>query len=106
MPERRLERGREHQLTEALQAPPEAPAGSFQALGISPIELCRPWADGCVRVHTQFGRGFQARLQLAEAKVDIWAKAKQPEQRRDGLRTRTQNRTLLNAFERLVFPTA
>ena len=36
-------------------------------------------ADGCVRVHTQFGRGFQGRLQLAEAKVDIWAKAKQPE---------------------------
>ena len=34
MPERRLERGREHQLTEALQTPPEAPAGSFQALGI------------------------------------------------------------------------
>ena len=34
MPERRLERGREHQLTEALQTPPEVPAGSFQALGI------------------------------------------------------------------------
>ena len=34
MPERRLERGREHHLTETLQAPQEAPAGSFQALVI------------------------------------------------------------------------
>jgi len=31
MPERRLERAREHQLTEALQAPLEASTGSFQA---------------------------------------------------------------------------
>jgi hypothetical protein len=34
MPERRLEPAREHQLAEALQAPPEASAGSFQAARI------------------------------------------------------------------------
>ena len=51
MPERRLERAREHQLTQALQAPPEASTGSFQARR-APDRAAWAWGQGwtrCVR---------------------------------------------------------
>ena len=44
----------------------------------SPIELYRPWADGCVRVPADFGREFQVRLGREEARVDVSALPKQP----------------------------
>ena len=45
----------------------------------SPIELYRPWADGCVRVPADFGREFQVRLGREEARVDVSALSKQPD---------------------------
>ena len=78
MPERRLERGREHQLTEALQTPPEAPAGSFQALGIPDRALQalgRRVCEGAYPVWAGVPAAFAAGRGQS---VDIWAKAKQP----------------------------
>eukprot|EP00964_Phaeocystis_antarctica_P027972 scaffold15772_cov36-Phaeocystis_antarctica.AAC.1 len=63
MPERRLERTREHQLTGALQAPPEASTGSFQ--------VPRPAVAAWLNHHAVIGGSCAAREQRWNGQITL-----------------------------------
>ena len=100
MSERHLEPAREHQLAEALQAHPEASAGSFQAAirrRESPIERQEPWAKGCLWASAQSAVATPNGVGISGSKVQVGKLicVLQRKRTRAGSRRRTRKRTLV-----------